>query len=342
MESITAILTDTGESITATLQSADKEHTCFCNRDFTVDELKYIIQQLRIRIDNPYETIAFRDDEVDEKGGAKNPVWIVRNENNLIIKNDKNEELRLLKAGKEYYEVKLITTSEGYVKETIDNKKLYVLKKGQRVEKKKDLIKGFDKLFGNNNIENLSNINFEIFTENINKYFNDYKINTCARKIHFLAQSYVETKGFRVSYEENISKDYKGRGFLHLTFIYNYFNYFNSMYNYIEGGRDDFNTSQINKLIKNGKIKENDIKENAKKVSTDIKHALNSALWYWNKQKIYNHANSVEIKNIEMVSKLINNPSAENTESINNFEERKKYTNLLKNIMNYNGCKNNK
>ena len=129
MASITAILTDTGESITATLQSADKEHTCFCNRDFTVDELKYIIQQLRIRIDNPYETIAFRDDEVDEKGGAKNPVWIVRNENNLIIKNDKNEELRLLKAGKEYYEVKLITTSEGYVKETIDNKKLYVLKK---------------------------------------------------------------------------------------------------------------------------------------------------------------------------------------------------------------------
>ena len=123
------------------------------------------------------------------------------------------------------------------------------------------MIKGFDKLFGNNNIENLSNINFEIFTENINKYFNDYKINTCARKIHFLAQSYVETKGFRVSYEENISKDYKGRGFLHLTFIYNYFNYFNSMYNYIEGGRDDFNTSQINKLIKNGKIKENDIKE---------------------------------------------------------------------------------
>lgn len=52
MASITAILTDTGESITATLQSADKQHTCFCNRKITIDEFKKIVEALRK--DEPY------------------------------------------------------------------------------------------------------------------------------------------------------------------------------------------------------------------------------------------------------------------------------------------------
>ena len=62
--------------------------------------------------------------------------------------------------------------------------------------------------------------NYVKFTESLNKAFSDFEINTCIRKINFLAQCYVETMYFTDLSENNPSSDlgdYYGRGLIHLT-----------------------------------------------------------------------------------------------------------------------------
>jgi predicted chitinase len=73
-----------------------------------------------------------------------------------------------------------------------------------------------------------SDANFEMLTKELNKALKNYKINTCLRKIHFLAQAYQETQRFSKTYEGNPSSSvnggefYRGRGLLQLTHDYNY------------------------------------------------------------------------------------------------------------------------
>ena len=75
------------------------------------------------------------------------------------------------------------------------------------------------------------------FVSELNAMFNKYQIKTCISKMYFLAQSYAETDRFRRtleikdgSYAEGnhiFSALYKGRGFIHITGIYQYFKYLN-------------------------------------------------------------------------------------------------------------------
>lgn len=66
---------------------------------------------------------------------------------------------------------------------------------------------------------------YEKFTEELNKCFNKYEINTCIRKIHFLAQSYTESAFFTTTIEGGGLKYLKskkyypfiGRGLIQLT-----------------------------------------------------------------------------------------------------------------------------
>jgi hypothetical protein len=116
---------------------------------------------------------------------------------------------------------------------------------------------------------------YEKFTEELNKTFNKYDINTCLRKIHFLAQIYHETNRFRSTEEEGASsylagKNYYpfyGRGLMQLTWKGNsgsghtgykqYFDYLN---------RTDYLT-------------------NYDEVGSDIELVFDSAGWFWEQGK---------------------------------------------------------
>lgn len=83
-----------------------------------------------------------------------------------------------------------------------------------------------DKLFWKSNCE-LSEFDktYERFTEEINVAFKKYEIDTCLRKIQFLAQVYLETDRFRTTKEYNTSASYSpyiGRGLMQLTWESNY------------------------------------------------------------------------------------------------------------------------
>lgn len=61
---------------------------------------------------------------------------------------------------------------------------------------------------------NSSDANFNKFAEALNKVFKDYDINTCIRKIHFLAQCYHETQRFTITYEKNPNSNVSGGAFI--------------------------------------------------------------------------------------------------------------------------------
>ena len=64
---------------------------------------------------------------------------------------------------------------------------------------------------------------YERFTQELNLMMKKYNINTCIRKIHFLAQSYVESDRFRTLQEygnKTLRYDpWRGRGIIQLTFL---------------------------------------------------------------------------------------------------------------------------
>ena len=116
---------------------------------------------------------------------------------------------------------------------------------------------------------------YEKFTELLNQTFNKFHINTCIRRIHFLAQAYHETNRFRSSREQGgedylAAKDYYpfyGRGLMQLTWkgdsgsghtgYKQYFDYLN---------RVDYLT-------------------NYDEVNSDINLVFDSAGWFWERGK---------------------------------------------------------
>lgn len=213
-------------------------------------------------------------------------------------------------------------------------------------------------LFDENRDEKIQNATFEDFTKNINAVFSKYEVNTCIRKIHFLAQAFHESLHFRVTYEglntvpDNYGGgvDFQGKGIGQLTHDYNYLEY----YDYVMGasfykdryqGRNKTGESvtkfanRTNDTILLDVIEE--LKIFSKRLSEEMNSACDSAGWYWWHNKINEFADKDDIIN---VSAKINNPSAKNTTSsknINGYKERNKYTNDLKEIMNYEKCINN-
>ncbi|KZS38915.1 hypothetical protein AWE51_15145 [Aquimarina aggregata] len=103
--------------------------------------------------------------------------------------------------------------------------------------------------------------NIDEHLNGINQAFKDNKINSCLRKIHFLAQLIHESGSFQYTEEIGASEtDYggfKGRGLIQLTFKSNY-------KEYGEFVNEDVTSSQKNK----------------EKLETDP-HAAKSGGWYW-------------------------------------------------------------
>jgi predicted chitinase len=199
--------------------------------------------------------------------------------------------------------------------------------------------------------EKLSNVTFESFTKNLNAIFTKYKINKCLYKIHFIAQTYHESLHFRATYED-LDKvpdnyeggfDFQGRGIKQITHDFNYLEYYDKV-----KGTDFFENKykphKIGEGVTDVMKRKNDpdfgeeflkeLKTFAKRLSTEIDTAFDSAGWFWDKNNINKKAESDSV--IE-VTKAING----NVSKPNGLPDRTKYTKQLKEIMNYEKCNSN-
>lgn len=113
------------------------------------------------------------------------------------------------------------------------------------------------------------------FTEKLNETFNHYNIDTCIRRIHFLAQAYHETNRFRSSREEGgpsylKSKQYYpfyGRGLMQLTW---------------EGKKGSGRTGYKQYF---DYLKRSDYLINYNQVESNLNLAFDSAGWFWEQGK---------------------------------------------------------
>jgi predicted chitinase len=160
---------------------------------------------------------------------------------------------------------------------------------------------------------------FKKFAEVINKAFDKYEITTCARKIHFLSNMYVETMYFTATREGKGTSGfrydpYRGRGFQHLTWEDNYKKYKK------ETGIDIINDYE--------------------KVADDLNIAADTGAWYWKKMGLNDYADKDSIFD---TSRLINYPGATKSSSINGYKNRETAWKELKKIFKFpEDCINNK
>ena len=169
-----------------------------------------------------------------------------------------------------------------------------------------------------NSIDKLS-----YFSGELNKMFSKFGLNTCKRKIHFIAQMYLETESFR-STCEGIGVcsgyaggcDFRGRGMKQITHDYNYLAY----YDYVSGtsffklylstrsGYDSVEKT-IGRHPKLDKIFYENLKEFTKNLSTNLYYAMDSAGWF---STINTPASltamdkGIEDANVKEVTKIIN------------------------------------
>ncbi|WP_157727328.1 DUF5675 family protein [Chryseobacterium taklimakanense] len=109
----------------------------------------------------------------------------------------------------------------------------------------------------------ISDRTIEKLRNKINNLFREYDINTCIRKIHFLAQVYHETDRFRTTLEYATKKSYKpyfGRGLMQLTWESNY-----KIYKHYSGVDCISNYGQI---------------------ASNFDLVCDSAGWYWKQGKV--------------------------------------------------------
>lgn len=109
-----------------------------------------------------------------------------------------------------------------------------------------------------------SKANRDKHIEGINEAFNDFGINTCLRKVHFLAQLLHESAHLQATSEYGGSNasyaPWYGRGLIQLTLQQNYEAYGTFV------GEDVYSTEENRKKLENNP------------------HAAKSAGWYWNKK----------------------------------------------------------
>lgn len=266
----------------------EDEKKCFCNRDFTVEEMNAIV-------------IALRKGEITG-----------------------------------YYSKK--------IKKIINNKEVTVIEKVSTSVY--DSAKTKDYLFANQSdikrVEKLSvdESSYKSVTAMLNKVMNNYNINTCIRKIHFISQAYHESHRFRATFEgrteKNTPSNYKGgynfqgRGFMQLTHNYNYIKYYNYLY-------------KTQYELKNKKFYDETLIPFTKLIAINLEYAFDSAGWYW---KNIDNVNAIGIDmnlaadsdNTLYVSQGING----RVKNPNGLKERKKYVEDLKKIMKYENCINKK
>ncbi|HTO16337.1 MAG TPA: hypothetical protein VLZ83_11230 [Edaphocola sp.] len=238
----------------------DKDkNTCFCNRDFTEQELKSIVVELR-------------KNTTDQKGNKIYPVH--------------KEKIFYLNVGK--------------------------LSKGEQ----------------NNYIE---------FTRVLNIAFNEFNINSCIRKIHFLAQSYPETRYFSVLKEEGHKLKYdpfRGRGLIQLTAAKD------RNGNWVAGITDS-RTGNSTSYLGYKKYSEKDVVSNPDIISNSLYESARSGGWFWKYGKLLSNGSILDLNtladkdNIDDVSHKVNGGSEAK-------RERKEAFTILKKLFNYDKCVNNK
>lgn len=204
---------------------------------------------------------------------------------------------------------------------------------------------------------------YERFTEELNKVCTKYEINTCIRKIHFLAQIAVEAALFHTTEEYGGSKaryaPFYGRGLKQITWDYNYLAYhdYKNGTNYYKDFKKILNEGKLKEKLKKLKIKDMqlhyalDEKPNdsltsklyeeliifAESIGKSLELSWDTAGWFWQKSEISIFADQDSIFD---VSKLVNNPSANEAKYIVGFDQREKNYNKLKEALEYATCKN--
>lgn len=189
---------------------------------------------------------------------------------------------------------------------------------------------------------------YEKFTEELNKTLKKYEINTCLRKIHFLAQAYVESAGFNTTkeYDSKFTINYdpfRGRGIKQITHDYNYLEYYDyinettffDIYQKYNKGRGLKVKSFINQDNQLNSIYSS-LENFSLKLSDELFYAFDSAGWYWRKNKINKYADE---DNVNLVSKKVNLPYGR-IEDVLGLAQRDRYTKKLKKALNYEKCKN--
>lgn len=191
----------------------------------------------------------------------------------------------------------------------------------------------------------------ELFVTEMNKMFKKYQITTCYRKIHFLAQMYLETMSFRTALE-GVSQDiscykylggceFRGRGMKQLTHDYNYLgyydyihktDYYSEFYKLKNGAYTSVKSVLNNNTILNEEFYNNKLIPFSKKLSTDLFYAFDSAGWFSTvdlpkenrKKELMNEMDrGLSNDNVRNVTRIING-------GINNLKERQEYTKWIK------------
>ena len=170
---------------------------------------------------------------------------------------------------------------------------------------------------------------FEKLTFVLNKAFNEYKINTCIRKISFLAQMYIETAFYTSTIEltkQVKSYDpFRGRGFIQLT----------------HKGNEDSRTKNATSYLGYKKHSGLDVLKDPSIISKSLHYSADSAGWFWTKGVRKNDGYLINLNDkcgdseneFKEITRLIKG-------STNEFKERYEAFKELLKIMKYEKCTN--
>lgn len=187
---------------------------------------------------------------------------------------------------------------------------------------------------------NISDKSFATLTKELNNALKKYKINTCAQKMHFLAQVCEETGTFSLSEETKSSylssiSVYKGRGLLQLTGVK-------------KKGEEKYDAPGPYKDYADYKGDQNIVKK-PEIVANNVHYCIDSGAWLWSVNKKMPNAPSPAVdrwgietsgkslnelavdvdKYLELISVLLNGRN-EKTKMPNGWEKRKANYNILK------------
>ena len=275
-----------------------KTKLCLCNKELTELDLKQIITKLRKQdgLQNEQEYAA----------NGLDPIYITSNGTKLVQK------------GKNVFY-------------TLDNIKY---KGTEKPKKHKPQKSNFDKIgasiFQLNYDEKIdkNEATLKNFAKELNSAFDKFEINTCIRKIHFLAQCYHESQQFQSTYEQDAvtkpsgGKNYIGRGLIQITHDYNY--------------------KKLYENIKGGKPSSKELLNFASEISKNLNLSVQASAYYWRYLGVPIVGKNINIlaskDNVLLVSRAING----NVQTPNGLQERKKYTKELKEIFEYDKCVKNK